>query len=641
MPRTAPYGSWTSPLSAKDVAAAGRRITDLVADGHDLYWGETRPDEGGRVTVMHLRPDGVIAEILPVPFNARSRVNEYGGGAIAAAGGIVYFVNFSDQRLYRLTAGDVPVAITEAGPYRYADGVIDPLHYRMICIREDHSAGDHEPKNEIVAIDLVTGAVSVLITGSDFYASPRLSPGGTKLCWLAWNHPDMPWDATTLSVADMAGDGAPGAPRVVAGGDAVSIYCPQWSPSGVLHFISDRSGWWNLYKLDPTGATIALCPSEEDYGLPQWTFGTATYGFLGEDIICQFGAAGARRLARLPASGAPAIEIALPYAELGTMRTANDCAYMTAAGPSTPSELIAVALTRTVHSVCRRPSATGLAAEFISLPETITFSFDDAIAHAFYYPPRNPDFVAPAGDKPPLMVISHGGPTGSTSTAYSPAVQFWTTRGFAVLDVNYRGSTGYGRVYRDALRGLWGKADVEDCENGARFLANRGDVDEDRLVIRGGSAGGYTTLCALTFGSTFRAGASHYGIGDLEALAKDTHKFESRYLDRLIGPYPERRDIFLARSPIHHVDQLSRPMIFFQGLDDKIVPPAQAETMVAALEAKGIPVAYVPFAGEGHGFRKSENIVRALEAELYFYGRVLGFTPADAIEPVAIENLAV
>lgn len=639
MPDIAPYGTWQSPLSARDVAAAGRRITDLVVDGHDLYWGETRPEEGGRVTIMRRRADGTTAAILPAPFNARTRVHEYGGGAIAAARGIVYFSNFSDQRLYRLSGDDAPIAVTSPGPQRYADGGIDPVHYRMICVREDHSAGDHAVKNDIVSIDLVTGRVVVLVTGADFYASPRLSADGTKLCWLAWNQPDMPWDATTLNVADIGDDGSLTNARVVAGGEDLSIYGPQWSPAGVLHFVSDRTGWWNLYKIARNGTSQALWECSEDFGLPLWNFGTATYGFHGDDIICQFGSAGARRLARLPASGAPPTILPLPYTELGTMRVASGRAAMTAAGAATPSELIAVDLADGSHRTLHQPGATGLAQPFIATPETITYTFGDGVSHAFYYAPRNPDFTAPADEKPPLIVVSHGGPTGSTSTAYSPAIQYWTSRGFAVLDVNYRGSTGYGRAYRDALRGLWGIADVEDCENGARFLANRGDVDPARMMIRGGSAGGYTTLCALTFGSAFTAGASHYGIGDLEALAKDTHKFEARYLDRLIGPYPERRDIYVARSPIHHADRLRCPMIFFQGLDDKVVPTNQAEAMVAALKSKGIPVAYVPFEGEGHGFRRSENIIRALEAELYFYGRVLGFTPDGKIDPVPMANI--
>lgn len=639
MPNVAPYGSWQSPLSAKDVAAAGRRIADLVADGNDLYWGETRPDEGGRVTLMRRDADGAMAEILPAPFNARTRVHEYGGGAFTVADGIVYFSNFADQRLYRLATGGTPVALTAPGSWRYADGVVDNPRNRMICVREDHSSGDHEPANELVAIDLTTGDVRALVTGDDFYASPRLSPDGSRLCWLAWNHPDMPWDATTLHIADIAADGTLANPRAIAGGPDISIYGPQWSPAGILHFISDTSGWWNLYRLDSGGTTTLLWPLAGDFGLPQWNFGTATYGFFGGDIISTYGPAGARKLARISADGTPPHPIPLPYTELGTIRVVAARAYMTAAGPSTPSELVAVDLATGIHNVLHCPSASGLDAAFVSAPTSITYPSGGGTAHAFYYAPRNLDFAAPAHEKPPLIVISHGGPTGSTSTAYSPAIQFWTTRGFAVLDVNYRGSTGYGRLYRNALRDNWGLADVEDCENGARFLADHGDVDPARMVIRGGSAGGYTTLCALTFGDTFRAGASHYGIGDLEALARETHKFEARYLDRLIGPYPERRDIYVARSPINHVDHLKNPMIFFQGLEDKVVPPAQAEAMVAALKAKGIPVAYVPFAGEQHGFRRAENIIRALEAELCFYGRVLGFSPADKIEPVEIDNL--
>ena len=639
MPTTSPYGTWISPVKAADVASAGRRVADLVVDGDNIYWGETRPDEGGRVTIMRLDRDGAIAEILPPPFNARTRVHEYGGGAFAAADGVVFFSNFADQRLYRLTAGRSPVAVTPDGAWRYANGVIDGARNRMICVREDHTGGGHEPSNEIVAVDLTSGTVTVLVSGADFYAAPRLSAAGDRLCWIEWDHPNMPWDGTVLSVATVAADGSLGDVREIAGGENESIYCPLWSPAGELHFVSDRSGWWNLYRVR-NGAQQALWPLAEEFGLPLWNFGTATYGFDGDDVVCVFGAAGARRLARISTAGGPGRVVPLPYAELGSVRVANGKVVLTAAGPAISTELIAVDHVTGVHKVLRQPSAAGLAAEFVSTPEPIEFPTTEGTAFAFYYAPRNPDFAAPAGDKPPLMVICHGGPTSSTSTAYSAGIQYWTTRGFAVLDVNYRGSTGYGRAYRNALRGQWGIVDVADCENGAKFLAERGDVDGNRMVIRGGSAGGYTTLCALTFGNTFRAGASHYGIGDLEALAKDTHKFEAHYTDGLVGPYPAQRDLYLARSPIHHVDQLKSPMILFQGLDDKVVPPQQSETMVAALKAKGVPVAYVPFAGEGHGFRRAENIIRALEAELYFYGRVLGFVPADKIEPVEITNMA-
>lgn len=635
----APYGTWASPLSTDLVATSGRRIGDLVLDGAAVIWSETRPAEAGRITIMRRDADGVTAELLSAPFNARTRVHEYGGGAIAADGGVVYFANLADQRLYRLPWGGQPAAITPAGPWRYADGVVDRRRGRLICVRENHGAGGHEPVNEIVAIDLAMGSATVLACGADFYASPRLSPGGDRLCWLEWRHPDMPWDATRLNVAAVAADGTLGKPRLVAGGPGESVTCPQWSPAGVLHLVSDRSGWWNLYRA--RGAKLSpLWPCEAEFGTPMWGLGGATYGFDGEDVVAIHGRPGAWRLARVPARGRRPGIIELPFTELGALHVHEGRAVLIAASPSSSPALIEVDIARGTFTTLRRPSELAIEPALVSQPATVEFATPRGPAHAFLYAPHNPGFTAPAGERPPLIVIGHGGPTGSTSTAFSAGIQFWTTRGFAVLDVNYGGSTGYGRAYRERLAGGWGVVDVEDCIAAARHVVATGKADGARLLIRGGSAGGYTTLCALAFHQVFRAGASHYGIGDLEALAKDTHKFESRYTDRLVGPYPERRDLYRARSPIHHVDGLSCPVIFFQGLDDKVVPPAQAETMVAALRAKGLPVAYVPFEGEAHGFRRAENIRRALEAELYFYGRVLGFTPADDLAPVPIENLA-
>lgn len=635
----APYGSWESPLTAEVVATTGRRVGEIALDGEDVYWGETRPGEGGRVTIMRRTADGTTAELLPAPFNARTRVHEYGGGAMLVARGTVYFSNFVDNRLYRLPrAGGVPEAITAEGPWRYADLTLDPGRGRIVCVREDHGAGGHEPANQIVAVDPATGATSVLVSGADFYAYPRPSPDGARLSWLEWRHPDMPWDATLACVASIRADGRPGAPQVVAGGPGESAYCPQWSPAGVLHLVSDRTGWWNLYRvrghrLQPRWRTA------EEFGVPLWNLGSATYGFDGEDAVCIHGRPGAWRLSRLSAKGRARRHYELPFTELGGLRVGGGRAVLVAASPVRSAALIEVSLASGDHRVLHQPSDLALDAACVSEPEAIVFPTPAGPAHAFYYAPRNPRFTGPPGERPPLVVIGHGGPTGSTATAFSPAIQFWTTRGLAVLDVNYGGSTGYGRAYRERLAGQWGVVDVADCIAGARHLVARGDVDGVRLLIRGGSAGGYTTLCALTFHGVFRAGASHYGIGDLEALAEHTHKFESRYLDRLVAPYPAGRDVYLARSPIRHVDRLSCGAIFFQGLDDKVVPPGQAEAMVAALRAKGLPVAYVPFEGEGHGFRKAENIRRALEAELYFYGRVLGFTPADTLEPVRIENL--
>jgi dipeptidyl aminopeptidase/acylaminoacyl peptidase len=529
------------------------------------------------------------------------------------------------------------VPLTAEGQWRYADCVVDRPRNRLIGVREDYFR-DGEPRNEVVAIDLATGDATVLANGHDFYSNPRLSPSGDQLCWLQWDHPNMPCDGTTLCRAIIAPDGQLAAPTAIAGGPDESVYCPQWSPDGIVHFASDRTSWWNLYRLRE-GTTEALWPLAAEFALPHWNFGTATFGFDGEDIVCIYGRPGAWRLARIPAAGGQPHIFQLPFSEFGNVRVGDGRALLVAASPTEPAALVEISLATGEATVLRQPSELTIAPSLVSLPQAIAFPTDGGTAHGFYYAPHNPDFVGPSDERPPLIVISHGGPTSSASTAFSPHIQFWTSRGFAVLDVNYGGSTGYGRAYRARLNGAWGVRDVADCVNGARYLVARGDVDGMRLVIRGGSAGGYTTLCALAFHDVFRAGASHYGIGDLEALARDTHKFEARYLDRLVGPYPERRDLYIARSPIHHVDKLSCPMIFFQGLEDRVVPPAQAETMVAALRAKAIPVAYVSFAGEQHGFRRAENIQRALEAELYFYGRVLGFTPADDLTPLPIDNL--
>ncbi|MBK6767914.1 MAG: S9 family peptidase [Ardenticatenales bacterium] len=666
MPRPAPYGTWPSPLTADRVAAGARRIADVVVEGDTIYWGETRPDEGGRVTIMQRTADGEVIDLLPEPWSVRTRVHEYGGGAFTVADGVLYFSQFDDQRIYDFHPEGRPEPLTPDGPWRFADAVVDRERDRLLCVREDHGAKNAEARNEIVAIDRESGAVTVLVTGRTFYASPRLSPDGRRMCWLEWDHPNMPWDGTVLCVGDVANDGKVRSRTVVAGGAEESVYGPLWSPSGVLHFASDRTGWWNLYRQQGRDI-VPLWPLDAEFAGPQWVFGGASFGFdtgvgsaaagtndagngrgagsppKSAAVVCVYGPPGARRLARIESgTGRPTTPTVydLPFTELGSVRVGAGRAVLTAASPTSSTALIAVDLATGEWDVLQQPSTLVFHASDISTPEAIAFpTTGDATAHGFYYAPHNSALVGPPGERPPLLVLSHGGPTGSASTGLSTDIQYWTSRGFGVLDVNYGGSTGYGRAYRARLDGAWGIVDVDDCVNGARFLVERGEVDPARLAIRGGSAGGYTTLCALAFHKEFAAGASHYGVGDLEALAKDTHKFESRYLDRLIGPYPEQRDLYIERSPIHHVEGFACPIIFFQGLEDRVVPPAQAEAMVAALKAKGIPVAYVPFEGEQHGFRRAENITRALEAELYFYGRVLGFAPADRITPVAIENL--
>jgi dipeptidyl aminopeptidase/acylaminoacyl peptidase len=640
-PEVAPYGAWKSPITADLIVAGGVLLGQLALDGEDVYWLEGRPLEGGRSVIVRRTPDGRTEDVNPPPFNARTRVHEYGGGSYTVRDGVVYFVHFPDQRVYRQAAGGTPSPLTPEGEFRFADMVMDPVQQRLIAVREDQSGGSHEQVNTLVAVPLAgESAGQVLVSGANFYSSPRLSPDGTRLAWLSWNHPDMPWDATELWVSRFRPDGSLEHVERVAGGPGESIFQPEWSPDGMLHFVSDRTGWWNLYSLREH-AVEPLCEMPAEFGLPQWVFGMSTYGFVGADeILCGVNEREIWRLGRVHTGTGHIDWITLPYTDLSDVRAARGRAALLAGSPTEPASVVQLDPATGEFEVLRRAVQVEVDAGYFSIPEAIEYPTEAGeSAFAFFYAPRNRDFVAPPGERPPLLVRCHGGPTAATSSAFSPKIQYWTSRGIAVLDVNYGGSTGYGRAFRQRLEGHWGIVDVDDCVNGALFLARRGDVDGDRLAISGGSAGGYTVLCVLTFRSTFRTGASHFGVSDLEALTRDTHKFESRYLDRLVGPYPERRDLYLARSPIHFTGRLSCPIIFFQGLEDRVVPPDQAEKMVAALREKGLPVAYVAFEGEQHGFRRAENIKRALEGELYFYSRILGFPLADPVEPVPIENL--
>ena len=520
----------------------------------------------------------------------------------------------------------------------------------MILVREDHTTGA-QPVNCLASVS-VSGADAgrVLASGNDFYSTPRLSPDGDRLAWLTWNHPNMPWDGTELWVGDLESDGSVGNRRLVTGGPVESIFQPEWAPDGSLYLVSDRSGWWNLYRWDePTGRITPLCPLEAEFGRPQWRFGVSTYGFVSDhELVAAYVQNGRTYLINLDSRSLQTRPVELPYTEILTLHTGGASTANAARGrvlliggsPTIPTELARLDPASGRLEVVRRSRSISIDASWFSLAEPVEFPTDGGkTSHGFFYPPRNPDFAAPRGERPPLLVMSHGGPTGSTSHILRYGIQYWTSRGIAVLDVDYGGSTGYGRSYRERLKGQWGIVDVADCVNGARSLVDRGLVDGKRLAITGSSAGGYSTLCALTFHDTFTAGASYYGVSDLELLARDTHKFESRYLDGLVGTYPERRDLYLSRSPIHHVERLARPMILLQGLDDHVVPPNQAQMMYDAVRARGLPVAYLTFPGEQHGFVKAENNQRAVEAELYFYSRVFGFDLAEKVEPVAIENL--
>ncbi|NIN67269.1 MAG: prolyl oligopeptidase family serine peptidase [Anaerolineae bacterium] len=613
----------------------------VTLDGDDVYWLQIRPHEGGRYVITRRTPDGKISDVTLAPFNVRTRVHEYGGGDFLVSDRTVYFSNFVDQRLYRQEPGGEPTPITPEDDFRYADGVMDRLRRRLICVREDHTVSGEDAINSLVSIDLERpDAGRVMVSGNDFYSSPRLSPDGSRLAWLTWNHPNMPWDGTQLWVGVLEADGSLGRAELVCGGQDESIFQPEWSPDGVLHFVSDRTGWWNLYRR-LGGGIEPLCEMEADFGYPQWVFGLSLYGFESPNrIICAYADQGVWRLASLGTTSGLLELIETPYTEIWRVRALPGRAVFAAGSPSEPPSLVELDVTTGQMEVLHCSSDVVIEEGYLTYPRAIEFPTEHGLtAHALYYPPQNRQYVAPAGERPPLIVMSHGGPTSSTWTTRRLEVQYWTSRGMGVLDVNYGGSTGYGRAYRERLKGRWGVVDVDDCVNGALHLVKGGEVDGDRLAIRGSSAGGYTTLCALTFRDVFSAGASYYGVSDVEALAKETHKFESRYLDSLIGPYPEQRELYEERSPIHFAERLSCPVIFFQGLEDHVVPPSQAELMVNALRAKGVPVAYIAFEGEQHGFRRAETIKRTLDAELYFYSRIFGFDLAEPVEPVPIENL--
>jgi len=640
-PEVAPYGSWKSPISSQLVAAETIRLGQVVLDGKDIYWNEERPAEEGRNVIVRRTPDGKTFDMTPSPFNARTRVHEYGGGAFAVVAGTIYFSNFSDQRIYRQEPGAPPLPITSEADLRYADFAVDRRRGRMICVREDHRVAGREAVNTLVSLKLQGGdGGQVLVSGNDFCSSPRLSPDGSHLAWLTWNHPNMPWDGTELWVGALEADGSIKLPQRVAGGVDESIFQPEWSPDSHLYFVSDRTGWWNLYRWSE-GQIEPLCEMKVDFGRPQWIFGMSMYAFESASrIICAYTEEGLFHLASLSIPTGKIAPIEVPYTGILSLRASSDLAVFVAGSPTKPSSIVKLDLASRRIEVLRRSSKVAVDAGYLSIPKPIGFPTEQGLtAHAFFYAPRNRNFTGPSGEQPPLLVKSHGGPTSAASTVLSWDIQYWTSRGIAVLDVNYGGSTGYGRAYRQRLNGQWGVVDVDDCVNGARYLVETGEVDGDKLAIRGGSAGGYTTLCALTFRDLFKAGASYFGLSDLDAFVKETHKFESRYLDRLIGPYPEERDLYRERSPIHFVDRISCPMIFFQGLEDKVVPPNQAELMVEALREKGLPVAYLAFEGEQHGFRRAANIKRSLEAELFFYSKIFGFELAGSVESVQIENI--
>jgi dipeptidyl aminopeptidase/acylaminoacyl peptidase len=607
-------------------------------DRGQLYWLESHADQAGRVGLWR-RPvaGGEATEVTPAPSYVRSRVHEYGGGEYAVRDGLVVYTDDRNGRVYRVADG-APQPITPDGAFRYGDLRLHPDRGLVLAVREDHSGGT-EPVNTIVSLDLAgpndDGGV-VLCAGADFYATPELSEAG-RLAWTQWSHPHMPWDCSEVVVGWLS-DSVVTDPTAVAGGPGESAMQPRWLGEQLI-LLSDRTGWWNLYRWDE-GELHPLHPDDAEYALPLWTLGQNPYAVLDADhLICSVCRSGPQSVAILTISTGELVEvtenrIGAVCVAAGSGRAAAVLAY--------PDRSPAVALLdpdRRQWSQVRTAAPAIMPVDAVSIAEAVSWPAEEGPVHGWLYPPTNPDFTAPPGSRPPLMVFSHGGPTGFASGMFSIGYQFWTSRGFAVLDVNYGGSAGFGRDYRERLRGQWGVVDARDCINGALAMVDQGRAEPRHLVIKGGSAGGYTTLRALTTGTVFTAGISQYGIGDLEALAKDTHKFESRYLDGLIGPYPQAREVYLDRSPINHVDRLAAPILLLQGTEDRVVPPGQAETMAEAARSKGLPVALLVYPGEGHGFRRAETIVSATEAQLYFLGRIFGHTPADDVPPIPIDNL--
>jgi dipeptidyl aminopeptidase/acylaminoacyl peptidase len=652
MVEIAPYGAWASPVTAELLSVGAASVTDVQIAGTDVWWSEDRPAEGGRSQIVRLELGGVPTDVLPTGWSARTRVHEYGGGAWWLHGTVLFFASWADQRLYRVDPGGEPVALTPEPStrhaLRYADGVVTPDGRWVICVRERHPEDGSEAVNEVVALQATPGEGPppdpvVLAGGRDFVAAPRVSRDGRQLAWLTWDHPDMPWNGTELWVGTLVGsDGglALERSRREAGGRDEALLEPVWGRHSTLFVVSDRTDWWNVHRVDGVDRLTPLHDVAAEVGGPMWQLGMSSMGVTTDGtVVATYSKDGSAQVLIVP-EGGESRELTLPLMSLTHLRVADGQVTALATLADRQPEIVRFALTSPSGTQVPRPAPVldlpdGLSSE----PERLVFtSAGGRTAHAWFSAPQNPEWAARDGELPPLLVLSHGGPTGSARSGFDLARMYWTSRGFAVVDVDYGGSTGYGRAYRNLLDGAWGIVDVEDCVNAARHLVQEGRVDGRRLLIAGGSAGGFTTLAVLAAHQDFAAGADLFGVADLSALAHDTHKFESRYLDRLLGPLPQAQAVYDERSPINHLEGFHCPLIVLQGLDDEVVPPAQSEAIVAALDARGIPHAYLPFEGEAHGFRRAETIVRSYEARLAFFRRVLGLPDPEGLPPVEIRH---
>lgn len=623
----APYGSWASPIQAKNLSSSSVRIFGAREIDQFVYFAEMRPSEKGRTCLVRMHPDGVFEDLLPLEYNARTRVHEYGGGSYLNDNGVIFFSNFSDQQIYRRDVDGTMIQLTSEPNCRFADGSC--YGKLLFYVMEKHG---ETVDNCLVVIDRDEGQVRVIAEGADFYAAPRISPDGKRLAYFCWNHPNMPWDGGELRVADVNQDGTLLNTRCMHEGEKESVCQPTWGPDGKLYYTSDRSGWWNLYR-----EGVPLYPIDAEIGFPQWNFGQLFFAFWRDQIVFVSSQFGSDSLWLLHEGKRSLIEV--PFTTISNPTVTGDHLYFVGASPTTAPVLVRYHLREKKWTPIKESMKRSFPPSTFSVPKPIEFSTANGqTAYAFYYPPHNKDFKGIKGELPPLLVLSHGGPTAHVSATFDLQIQYWTTRGFAVVDVNYGGSSGYGKAYRERLKGNWGVVDVDDCVHAALYLVDQGLVDRNRLAIAGGSAGGYTTLACLAFRDVFKAGASFFGVSDLEALALDTHKFESRYEEGLVGPYPERRDLYLERSPLHHADQINCPVILLQGAEDRIVPPAQSEKMYQSLLKRGVPTTYILFEGEQHGFRQAHNIQRSIEAQLYFFSQIFRFQLAEPIEPLTIQN---
>ena len=643
-----PFGSWASDITTDMISGSIIGLGQLSLDNSNIYWTEMRPSENGRTLLMGLDNNGKIEELLPKQFNIRNRVHEYGGGSFTLNNGTVFFIDSKNHGIFKMRLDEnindrIPELIVEKDKIFFADFIYDNVNDCLFSIAEDQS-GEGEAKNMLVSIAM-DGEINIIASGADFYASPKLSPDKKHIMWIEWNHPNMPWDGTLLYQADILDGGASVNNKIlIAGGDNISIFQPEYSPNGDIFYVSDESGFWNIYKLshdEINNNKTRHYKFKFEFGLPHWVFAMRCYDFIDQyNIIATYADAGDWRLAVLNLKTGKLMDIDLPWCSFDSLYCHDNIAYFIGGKKDMPSQVVALNLLDHSYKILQNSNSKQIDIDNISIAEKIKFPTEgELFAYGYLYKPKNAKYTGIDGELPPLIVKSHGGPTGQAGCSFSAKIQYWTSRGFAVFDINYGGSTGFGRKYRKRLIGNWGITDVDDCVNGAKYLVNNDIVDGDRLIITGGSAGGYTTLSALAFRDVFKAGCSSYGIGDLISLAEDTHKFESRYLDKLIGKWPDDADIYRQRSPINKPDDLNCPIIFLQGEDDKVVPPNQAEMMVDILRDKKIPVAYLLFEGEGHGFRKAKNISHALEAELSFYAQIFDFSPAGNVKKIHIDNL--